>query len=63
MHIINTASKSDVHSQQRFFYVGTKGEINAHQAHHGCTVAQDEILFVSVNPLSMKYIPANGKFS
>lgn len=57
------APKSDVHSQQRFFYMGTKGEINVDQAHRGCTVSQDGKPFASVNPLFMKYTPTNGYFS
>lgn len=57
------APKSDVHSQQRFFYMGSKGEINVDQAHRGCTVSTDEAGFGSVNPLFMKYTPTNGKFS
>ena len=57
------APKSDVHSQQRFFYMGTKGEVNVDQAHRGCTVAQDDKPFASVNPLFMKYKPTNGYFS
>jgi D-galacturonate reductase len=57
------APKSDVHSQQRFFYMGTKGEITVDQAHRGCTVATDDTGFASVNPLFMKYTPTNGKFS
>lgn len=57
------APKSDVHSQQRFFYMGTKGEINVDQAHRGCTVATDGNGFASVNPLFMKYTPTNGMFS
>lgn len=57
------APKSDVHSQQRFFYMGAKGEINVDQAHRGCTVATDSNGFASVNPLFMKYTPTNGKFS
>jgi len=57
------APKSDVHSQQRFFYMGTKGEINVDQAHRGCTVAVDDAPFGSVNPLFMKYTPTNGYFS
>ena len=44
------APKSDVHSQQRFFYMGTKGEITVDQAHRGCTVATDDAPFASVNP-------------
>jgi D-galacturonate reductase len=57
------APKSDVHSQQRFFYMGSQGEITVDQAHRGCTVATDETGFNSVNPLFMKYTPTNGKFS
>lgn len=57
------APKSDVHSQQRFFYMGTKGEINVDQAHRGCTVSEDGKPFASVNPLFMKYTPTNGFFS
>lgn len=57
------APKADVHSQQRFFYMGTKGEINVDQAHRGCTVATDDKGFASVNPLFMKYTPTNGKFT
>jgi D-galacturonate reductase len=57
------APKSDVHSQQRFFYMGSQGEINVDQAHRGCTVATDSTGFASVNPLFMKYTPTNGMFS
>ena len=57
------APKSDVHSQQRFFYMGTNGEINVDQAHRGCSVATDASGYGSVNPLFMKYTPTNGKFS
>mmetsp|Transcript_6415 Transcript_6415/g.18916 ORF Transcript_6415/g.18916 Transcript_6415/m.18916 type:complete len:423 (-) Transcript_6415:94-1362(-) len=57
------APKSDVHSQQRFFYMGTGGEITVDQAHRGCTVATDATGFGSVNPLFMKYTPTNGMFS
>lgn len=56
-------SKGDVHSQQRFFYMGSNGEINVDQAHRGMTVAQDGRPFGSVNPLFMKYKPTNGYFS
>ncbi|KAL7481461.1 hypothetical protein ACHAW6_007146 [Cyclotella cf. meneghiniana] len=57
------APKSDVHSQQRFFYMGTNGEINVDQAHRGMTVACDGKPFASVNPLFMKYTPTNDMFS
>ena len=54
------APKSDVHSQQRFFYMGSRGEINVDQAHRGCTVATDQSGFGSVNPLFMKYTPGSN---
>ncbi|CAM9296570.1 unnamed protein product, partial [Heterosigma akashiwo] len=57
------APKSDVHSQQRFFYMGQKGEINVDQAHRGYNMADDSGGFRSVNPLFMKYTPTNGEFS
>jgi len=56
--------KSDVHSQQRFFYLGTQGEINIDQAHRGYTMSTDQGGFSSVNPLYMKYTPSlTGHFS
>ena len=57
------APKSDVHSQQRFFYMGSKGEINVDQAHRGYGIATDEGGYASGNPLFMKYAPTNGMFS
>ncbi len=64
---IHTASwiapPSDVHSQQRFFYMGHKGEINIDQAHRGYTQSKDSTGFKSANPLFMKYTPREGKFA
>lgn len=58
------APKSDVHSQQRFFYMGHKGEISVDQAHRGYSLATDESGYASANPLFMKYAPdADGYFS
>ncbi len=58
------APKSDVHSQQRFFYVGHKGEVSVDQAHRGYTLALDETGYQSANPLFMKYTPdADGNFA
>jgi len=57
------APKSDVHSQQRFFYMGQKGEVNIDQAHRGYSMADDTSGYYSINPLFMKYVPTNGKFS
>jgi D-galacturonate reductase len=64
---IHTASwiapPSDVHSQQRFFYMGHDGEINIDQAHRGYTQSSDTNGFKSANPLFMKYTPRDGKFA
>jgi D-galacturonate reductase len=58
------APKSDVHSQQRFYYLGHKGEVQIDQAHRGYSLATDEVGFSSPNPLFMKYTPdAQGFFS
>mmetsp|Transcript_4220 Transcript_4220/g.6727 ORF Transcript_4220/g.6727 Transcript_4220/m.6727 type:complete len:477 (-) Transcript_4220:167-1597(-) len=57
------APRSDVHSQQRFFYMGQKGEVNVDQAHRGYNMSADGTGYRSVNPLFMKYTPTDGKFS
>ena len=58
------APKSDVHSQQRFFYMGRDGELQVDQAHRGYTVATDAAGYASANPLFMKYAPdADGYFA
>ena len=58
------APKSDVHSQQRFFFMGHGGEINIDQAHRGYSIACDEDGFSSPNPLFMKFASdADGYFS
>ncbi|MFO0939444.1 MAG: Gfo/Idh/MocA family oxidoreductase [Pirellulales bacterium] len=58
------APKSDVHSQQRFFYMGHLGEVNIDQAHRGYSLATDGAGYSSPNPLFMKYSPdAEGYFS
>jgi D-galacturonate reductase len=57
------APRSDVHSQQRFFYMGQQGEVTVDQAHRGYSVADDCSGFRSVNPLFMKYAPTDGKFA
>jgi D-galacturonate reductase len=58
------APKSDVHSQQRFYYLGQKGEVQIDQAHRGYSLATDATGFSSPNPLFMKYTPdAQGYFS
>jgi len=56
------APKADVHSQQRWFYMGQKGEVTVDQAHRGYSVCTDEGGFGSVNPLFWKPTPSDGKF-
>lgn len=65
---IHTASwiapPADVHSQQRFFYMGHGGEVQVDQAHRGYSVATDAAGYASANPLFMKYTPdAQGCFA
>lgn len=58
------APKSDVHSQQHFFYQGESGEVRVDQAHRGYSIATDEAGYSSPNPLFMKYTPdAEGRFA
>jgi len=54
------APKSDVHSQQRFHYMGHSGEIKVDQAHRGVSVSTDNEGFFSPNPLYMRYAPRPG---
>jgi len=58
------ASKADVHSQQKFHYLGAKGEVNIDQAHRGYQFTSDSGGFASLNPIYMKYTPdSKGRFS
>ena len=58
------APRSDVHSQQRFFYMGHDGEITVDQAHRGYGVATDNDGYASATPRFMKYTPdAQGHFA
>jgi D-galacturonate reductase len=57
------AAKADVHSQQRWFYMGHQGEVTVDQAHRGYTIAQDGAPFASPNPLFWKPTPSDGKFA
>jgi len=56
------APKGDVHSQQRWFYMGQKGEVTTDQAHRGYTTAVDGVGYASPNPLFWKAAPSDGKF-
>jgi len=63
------APRSSVHSQQRFHFLGTRGEINVDQAHRGYEAAMDpapgqpSLGALSLNPLFMRYTPsADGRF-
>jgi D-galacturonate reductase len=58
------APRSDVHSQQRFFYMGHLGELTVDQAHRGYSSADDGDGYRSLNPLFMKYTPDSaGNFA
>jgi D-galacturonate reductase len=57
------APLSDVHSQQRFFYLAEQGELQVDQAHRGYAQSTDEKGFASLNPLFMKYTPTDGRFA
>jgi len=58
------APPSDVHSQQRFFYMGQEGQVQIDQAHRGYSLATEEGGHASANPLFMRYAPdARGKFA
>jgi D-galacturonate reductase len=63
---IHTASwiapKSDVHSQQRFFLMGQRGELQIDQAHRGYNTATPDTGYTSLNPLFMRYTPSDGRF-
>jgi D-galacturonate reductase len=63
---IHTASwiapKSDVHSQQRFFLMGQRGELHIDQAHRGYNAATPDTGYTSLNPLFMRYTPSDGRF-
>lgn len=57
------APQSDVHSQQRFHYMGHAGEIQVDQAHRGYQMATDADGYSSPNPMFMKYRPnEEGEF-
>ncbi|KAJ3078872.1 hypothetical protein HK102_004184, partial [Quaeritorhiza haematococci] len=56
------APKAEVHSQQRFFYMGHKGEIRVDQAHRGYETATDADGYKSNNPLFMRYTPDAAGF-
>lgn len=55
--------KTDVHSEQMFFYMGHKGQMKLDQAHRGFILATDADGFKNINPLYMRYTPdAQGRF-
>jgi D-galacturonate reductase len=55
--------RAECHSQQRFHFLGSKGEVRVDQAHRGYELVSDEKGFLSRNPLFMKYTPdAHGMF-
>lgn len=48
------APKADVHSQQRWFYMGHGGEVSVDQAHRGYYMSTDAAGYASHNPLFWK---------
>mmetsp|Transcript_22542 Transcript_22542/g.72556 ORF Transcript_22542/g.72556 Transcript_22542/m.72556 type:complete len:425 (+) Transcript_22542:3-1277(+) len=56
------APPSDVHSKQRFFFMGQSGQVQVNQAQRGYTADTDDAGHKSVNPLYMRYTPKAGKF-
>lgn len=59
-----SAPKADVHSQQRFHYMGHEGEMTVDQAHRNYNVCTHDDGLNSVNPLYMAYLPgADGHFA
>jgi len=60
------APRAEVHSQQRFFYMGHRGEVSVDQAHRGYGMAVDAAMgkpgdgYRSLNPLFMKYTPSRA---
>ncbi|KAJ3179924.1 hypothetical protein HK101_010000 [Irineochytrium annulatum] len=51
------APKAEVHSQQRFFYMGHAGEVRVDQAHRGYESASDLTGLQQHNPLFLRYQP------
>ncbi|RDX55955.1 D-galacturonic acid reductase [Lentinus brumalis] len=52
--------KSGVHTNQHFYYMGEKGEINVDQAHRGYDIVNDETGKAWYNPFYMKYSPSES---
>ncbi|KAJ3339317.1 hypothetical protein HDU83_007670 [Entophlyctis luteolus] len=58
------APKAEVHSQQRFFYMGHDGEVRVDQAHRGYEAADDSRGFYQNNPLFLRYTPdPHGRYA
>jgi D-galacturonate reductase len=54
---------AEVHSQQRFHYVGHEGDIQVDQAHRGYEMCRDGAGLKSLNPLFFSYTPDEyGRF-
>nr|ODN89315.1 hypothetical protein L204_06253 [Cryptococcus depauperatus CBS 7855] len=55
--------KAGVHSEQRFHYMASKGEVRVDQAHRGYNIVDDEVGKIDFNPFYVKYSPdENGYF-
>ncbi|RKP03185.1 hypothetical protein CXG81DRAFT_29349 [Caulochytrium protostelioides] len=51
------AAAGEVHSQQRFHYMGAGGEVHVDQAHRGFTMTDAALGFRHVNPLYLRTTP------
>lgn len=54
--------KAGVHSEQRFHYMASKGEVRVDQAHRGYSVTEDETGKADYNVSYMKYSPDEDGF-
>ncbi|BEI86559.1 hypothetical protein CcaverHIS002_0608460 [Cutaneotrichosporon cavernicola] len=54
--------KAGVHSEQRFHYMASKGEVTVDQAHRGYSIVEDDIGKVDYNPFYVKYSPDENGF-
>ncbi|TXT13086.1 hypothetical protein VHUM_01487 [Vanrija humicola] len=54
--------KAGVHSEQRFHYMASKGEVRVDQAHRGYSIVEDDIGKLDFNPFYVKYSPDENGF-
>jgi D-galacturonate reductase len=54
--------KAGVHSEQRFHYMASGGEVRVDQAHRGYSIVEDEVGKIDYNPFYVKYSPDENGF-